>query len=363
MEPKFTSLGSSINVPSVRELANGPLATIPDRYMRSDQEPLIMDNSSSSHDIPVINLQCLLAGDSNDPELHKLHSACKEWGFFQLTDHGVSSTLTNNVKLEIKKLFDLSMEEKKKFWQEPGDLQGFGQLFVVSDEQKLDWADLFYMMVLPTQMRKQDLFSKLPSSFRDTMVSYSTKVKNIVMKLLGQMERALNLTRPEELRSLFGGGLQAMRMNYYPPCPRPDLVMGLTPHSDAGGLTILLQLNDMEGLQIKKDGTWVPVKPLPNAFVVNIGDSLEIATNGIYKSIEHRAVVNSEKERLSIATFHSPNMDGMLRPSPNLVTPETPALFKEVAVADYYRRFLSNKLQEKTNLDYLRIQSGEEGDR
>ncbi|XP_057494276.1 protein SRG1-like [Actinidia eriantha] len=153
--------------------------------------------------------------------------------------------------------------------------------------------------------------------------------------------------------------MQSMRMNYYPPCPQPDLVIGLTPHSDAVGLTILLQLNEVEGLQIKKDGMWVPVRPLPNAFTVNIGDMLEIVTNGIYKSIKHRGVVNSEKERLSIATFHSLNLDGDVGPAPSLITPETPALFKSVGVADYYRRFLGRKLHEKSNLDAMRIQNEE----
>lgn len=76
--------------------------------------------------------------------------------------------------------------------------------------------------------------------------------------------------------TLFKEGMQAMRMNYYPPCPQPEQVIGLTPHSDAVGITILLQLNEVEGLQIKKDGIWIPIKPLPNAFIVNIGDILEV---------------------------------------------------------------------------------------
>ncbi|THF98161.1 hypothetical protein TEA_002020 [Camellia sinensis var. sinensis] len=70
-----------------------------------------------------------------------------------------------------------------------------------------------------------------------------------------------------------------MRMNYYPPCPQPELVVRLTTHSNSVGITILLQLNEMEGLQIKKDGMWVPVKPLFDAFVVNIGDILEVVNH------------------------------------------------------------------------------------
>ncbi|GFZ07161.1 2-oxoglutarate (2OG) and Fe(II)-dependent oxygenase superfamily protein [Actinidia rufa] len=120
------------------------------------------------------------------------------------------------------------------------------------------------------------------------------ELKKLAMKLLSLMAKALKM-KDEEMRDVFEEGMQSMRMNYYPPCPQPDLAIGLSPHSDGTGLTILLQGNEMEGLQIKKDGMWIPVTPLPGAFVVNIGDMLEIVTNGTYRSIEHRATVNSEK--------------------------------------------------------------------
>ena len=67
-----------------------------------------------------------------------------------------------------------------------------------------------------------------------------------------------------------------MRMNYYPCCPEPDKTIGITPHSDADALTVVFQLNETEGLQIRKEGRWIPVKPLPNAFIVNIGDIMEV---------------------------------------------------------------------------------------
>lgn len=89
------------------------------------------------------------------------------------------------------------------------------------------------------------------------------------------MGKALKMEETE-MRELFKDGMQSMRMNYYPPCPQPEKVIGLTPHSDGAGLTILLQVNEVEGLQIRKDGMWVPVKPLPNAFIVNVGDILEV---------------------------------------------------------------------------------------
>ncbi|GMP72006.1 hypothetical protein CsSME_00030204 [Camellia sinensis var. sinensis] len=68
--------------------------------------------------------------------------------------------------METQEFFNLPMEEKKKFWQDPGDVEGFGQAFVVSEEQKLDWADLFFLTTLPTHLRKPNLFPMLPLPFR-----------------------------------------------------------------------------------------------------------------------------------------------------------------------------------------------------
>lgn len=71
-------------------------------------------------------------------------------------------------------------------------------------------------------------------------------------------------------------GFQTMRMTYYPPCPQPDLVVGLTPHSDATAITILHQITSVNGLQIKRNGVWLPVNILPDAFIVNVGDIMEV---------------------------------------------------------------------------------------
>jgi isopenicillin N synthase-like dioxygenase len=99
------------------------------------------------------------------------------------------------------------------------------------------------------------------------------------------MTKALKIQEPSELLDFFEEGDQSIRMNYYPPCPQPDQVIGLNPHSDASGLTILLQVNEMQGLQIKKDGLWIPINPLPNAFVVNVGDLLEVNYKNLFKNL------------------------------------------------------------------------------
>ncbi|KAK1556182.1 hypothetical protein Q3G72_000169 [Acer saccharum] len=61
----------------------------------------------------------------------------------KLINHGVSTSLVEKVKVEIQEFFKLPIEEKKKYCQQAGDIEGYGQAFVVSEEQKLDWADKF----------------------------------------------------------------------------------------------------------------------------------------------------------------------------------------------------------------------------
>lgn len=119
------------------------------------------------------------------------------------------------------------------------------------------------------------VFFLLIINYRETLEVYSVELKHLALKLLDRMGKAVGMD-PNDMRVLFEEGHQAMRMNYYPPCPQPELATGLSAHSDPVGLTILLQINEMEGLQVKKSGVWVPIRPLENAFVVNIGDIMEV---------------------------------------------------------------------------------------
>lgn len=74
--------------------------------------------------------------------------------------------MVDKMKVGIQDFFGLPIEEKQKFIQEPGDIEGYGQAFVVSEEQKLDWGDIFFLHTLPPQYRKPHLIPKLPATFR-----------------------------------------------------------------------------------------------------------------------------------------------------------------------------------------------------
>ncbi|KAL1560398.1 Oxoglutarate-dependent flavonoid 7-O-demethylase 1 [Salvia divinorum] len=350
------SLGSSLKVPIVQELAKEKLTAVPARYIRGGDDNITPspDHLPPSTHIPIIDMHKLLHPDSSESELRNLHTACQQWGFFQLINHGAESSIIEKMKYEIQEFFNLPSEEKDEFRQQAADVEGYGQAFVVSDEQTLDWGDMFFVTTLPPHLRKPHLIPKLPTAFRDSIEGYGAELKILAVKILKFMAKSLGMEL-EEMEALFDQGTQSMRMNYYPPCPQPELVTGLYPHSDAVGLTILLQVNEMEGLQIKKDGVWIPVSPLPDAFVINIGDVLEIITNGTYPSIEHRATVNREKERLSIATFLNPKLEAEIGPAASLVGPKTPAKFKSIAGVDYYKGLFSQELNGKSYLEIMRI--------
>jgi isopenicillin N synthase-like dioxygenase len=105
---------------------------------------------------------------------------------------------------------------------------------------------------------------------------YSRKIRKLCQNLLKYI--ALGLSLEEDVfEKMFGEAVQAIRMNYYPTCSRPDLVLGLSPHSDGSALTVLQQAKGSPvGLQILKDNKWVPIEPIPNALVINIGDTIEV---------------------------------------------------------------------------------------
>ena len=84
-EEEVVNFGKSIIVPSVQELAKQPIINIPPRYLRhDDQDPLILLHHTCLPSVPIIDLKKLVAADSMDYELERLHSACKDWGFFQV---------------------------------------------------------------------------------------------------------------------------------------------------------------------------------------------------------------------------------------------------------------------------------------
>lgn len=110
---------------------------------------------------------------------------------------------------------------------------------------------------------------------RDIVKIYVTEVRQVGFKIEEAISESLGLD-PQCFKNVLGEQGQHMAVNFYPPCPEPELTYGLPAHTDPNALTILLQDLQVAGLQVLKDGKWLAVKPRPDAFVINIGDQLQV---------------------------------------------------------------------------------------
>ncbi|KAK6929373.1 LOW QUALITY PROTEIN: Isopenicillin N synthase-like, Fe(2+) 2OG dioxygenase domain [Dillenia turbinata] len=344
--------GGSLPVPSVQEMVRKDPQSVPKRYIQSDKtRPLTLKVSSISEDIPVINFSRLVKGDED--ERRKLDFACTNFGFFQVTDHGIEEEVLQNIKSAVAGFYRLPLVEKMKHAMKANDLQGYGQAYVASDEQKLDWCDLIGLIVQPAEKRNMKYWPTTVLGFKEAVEAYSAEMQRVTEEIFANLSVLMHMDH-DGLKTLHGGMWQAMRMNYYPTCSRPDLVLGVSPHSDAGSITLLLQDDEIPGLQIKHYGGWVPVKPIPNAIVVNIADVTEVWSNGKYKSIEHRAVTNQEKPRMSIATFFLPNDQIKIGPLDSMVDDSNPKMYRRIKYLDYIRHTFERKMDGKANIEFLK---------
>lgn len=110
------------------------------------------------------------------------------------------------------------------------------------------------------------------------MVEYTEKVRQLNEVILKAMAKSLNLEEDCFLKQCGERAIFIARFNYYPPCPKPDHVLGLKPHADGSTITLLLQDKEVEGLQILKDNKWFKVPIISDALLVNVGDQIEVTT-------------------------------------------------------------------------------------
>ncbi|CAN6208494.1 unnamed protein product [Urochloa humidicola] len=342
----------SWRVPSpVQELA----ATVqepPSRYLVPEQDPLSdqLAGAEMPEPVPTIDLRRLLAlDDGASSEAEKLRLALQNWGFFLVTGHGIDASLMDGLIAWSREFFRKPLEEKQAYsnlvggkqWQ----LEGYGNDPVKTQDQILDWSDRLHLRVEPEDERNLDRWPGHPESFRGLLHEYTASCKRVKDGILRAMARLLELGDDDGILNQFGDkGSTYARFNYYPACPRPDLVLGIRPHSDVCVLTLLLMDEHVAGLQVLRDGTWYGVPPASDyTLLVNVGASLEIMSNGIFSGPVHRVVTNSEKERMSLAMFYSTDLEKEVEPIAELLAEEQPARYKKIKfrdfVAEHYEYF------------------------
>ncbi|XAR50834.1 Flavonol synthase [Bertholletia excelsa] len=334
----------------VQYLSESGIQAIPESYVKlpSDRPFLVPAEppASDAADIPVIDLSGLFSGNParRSATLGLISDACCKWGFFQVVNHGVSHELMNQAREAWREFFQLPLEEKQLYANSPATYEGYGSRLGVEKGIKLDWSDYFFLHYLPRSLRDENKWPRLPLSCREVTAEYGNQLIGLCVELMKALSVNLGLEE-DYLHNAFGGDDEigaCMRVNFYPKCPQPDLTLGLSSHSDPGGMTLLLSDDHVSGLQVRRGDRWITIKPIPNAFIVNIGDQLQILSNATYKSVEHRVVVNSVKDRLSLAFFYNPNGNILVRPAKELVSKEKPALYPAMTFNNY-RLFIRTK--------------------
>ncbi|OMO73176.1 Oxoglutarate/iron-dependent dioxygenase [Corchorus capsularis] len=285
------------------------------------------DLSSSVNSVPVIDVSQLLS--SND-ELEKLKLALNSSGCFQAIGHGISSSFIDKVREVAKTFFGLPREEKQKYSRDVNEVEGYGHDLVVSEKQVLDWNTRLFLRVFPQHQRRLNLWPENPHDFREVLHEYSSKLKQMMDLLFKAMAKSLNIEENSFSDQFGDNPVMQVRFNFYPPCSKPDKVLGVKPHSDRSGVTVLLQDEEVEGLQIIKDGKWITVPVIPHALVVNLGDQMQIMSNGIFKSPVHRVVTNTDKLRISVAMFNEAEPDREIGPVESLIDENRPRLYRNV---------------------------------
>ncbi|KAI3877237.1 hypothetical protein MKX03_016041 [Papaver bracteatum] len=299
--------------------------------------------TDDSLSVPVIDISRLTSNASieeKEEEMGRLKSALNSWGMFQAVGHGIPQNLLDDMYNISKSFFDLPVEEKQRYAlskdDEIFDLQGFGSdsMGANIDGQALDWSDRLYLR---------------------TLNEYSVQAKSVSEIILKAMAKSLRLEENDFLNQLGDPQYVYTRFSFYPACSRPDLVYGLKAHTDGGAITILLQDPEVRGLQVHKDDQWVSVPCMPGDLLVNMGDLLQIMSNGIFKSPLHRAVTNTEQTRISVAMFYLPHIDQEIEPVAALTDESNPRKYRRVKAKDFLEVFFQTYLQGERVYDWASV--------
>ncbi|XP_074302209.1 protein LATERAL BRANCHING OXIDOREDUCTASE 1-like [Silene latifolia] len=312
---------------------------IPERFILKYPEiitPAIDAQSNLWENDLLIDYSLLSSG--HQTELLKFSSALKEWGCFQVINHGMTNLYLDDLLKITKQFFSLPLEEKLKSSTADDVFNGYR---------------IMVPCPVPKDQRKLQLWPENPLGIREILHDFSVRQKMMLDGFLKAMAQSLDLEE-NSFSKQHGdkGAIISTRLGLYPRCPSPDRVYGMHPHSDNCTLTLILQDNDVpEGLHIQKDDQWFNVAVIPGALFVFNGDFGEVMSNGIFKSPMHRVVTNSEKDRVSLASFCTPDPENEVEPIPQLVTTNQPKMYKKT----YKKVFIESYPDDKRALDALTI--------
>ncbi|XP_026656573.2 protein DMR6-LIKE OXYGENASE 2-like isoform X2 [Phoenix dactylifera] len=318
-------------------------SSIPSNFIRPiSDRPNLHDVKTSDASIPLIDLQGL-TGPGRSKLIKEIGAACLKDGFFQVKNHGIPEAVIDDMLCVSKEFFHLPESERlKKYSDDPMKTCRLSTSFNIKTEKVGSWRDYLRIHCYPLE----DFVHEWPDSppcFRQVVSEYCKSVRELALRVLEAISESLDLER-DFMNKVLSSHAQHMAINYYPPCPQPELTYGLPGHKDPNVISLLIQ-DGVSGLQVLRDGKWVAINPEPYNLVLS---------NGKYKSVLHRAVVNSNSARISIPTFYCPSSDAVIKPPGSLVDQEHPSIYRSFTYAEYYEKFWDHGMNSESCLDMFK---------
>ncbi len=258
-----------------------------------------------------------------------LDAACSDHGFFMLEGHGADAAI-EAMWSATRAFFHSPRALKHSVLRDADNPLGYYDRELT--KQKRDQKEVFDFKCGGHQSRNPARQSRWPQldGFQDALQAYYDACRSIASEVTCMVFQALGMT-PEAARALEAASFgdhhtSAARLNFYPPVdPLPEAERGtvnalgdmaLHHHTDPGGVTLLLQ-DAVGGLQAESSQHgWIDVPPRGNAFVVNLGDVMQVWTNDRYKAAVHRVLPMAAEGagRYSAPFFYQPAFDADIEP-------------------------------------------------
>ncbi|PKU80231.1 gibberellin 20-oxidase-like protein [Dendrobium catenatum] len=270
--------------------------------------------------------------------LSVLNSACRDWGFFHITNHGISKELYNKIYILCKEVFNQPLDIKLKLGPS-ASINTYTPHFIASpffESLRVSGPDFYNSAKKSSNV----LFQRANSEFCEVLQEYGNKMidlsKKIISILLNCLEDGFEKKYHESEFIRCHGYL---RINNYSAPGNFDTgeIEGLGKHTDMSCITILYQ-DEIGGLQVRsKRGEWVNLTPNEGTLVVNIGDLLQAWSNGRLRSSEHRVVLKHCVNRFSMAFFWCFEDEKVIKAPEDLVGKENSRMYPPFICQDYVK--------------------------
>ncbi|MCG8708194.1 isopenicillin N synthase family oxygenase [Brenneria sp. 4F2] len=277
--------------------------------------------------LPILDLSQL---DGNTEQrasfLTKLNRASRDVGFFYLVHHGVDNAQLQRVQQLAKAFFALPDAEKQRVAMiHSPHFRGYNRAGAEVTRSQPDWREQFdigaerpalHLLAHDPGWRRlqgPNLWPAALPALKTALLQWQQAMTRMALRLLRAFAEALELP-VTAFDALYGHKPnEHIKLIRYPGQPNDGGQQGVGAHKDSGFLSFLLQDNQ-QGLQVEVEpGRWIDALPLAGSFVVNIGELLELATNGYLRATVHRVVSPPPgRERLSIAFFLGAQLDSVV---------------------------------------------------